>query len=131
MTDKEISERIFTDLAQLPDELRLLEMNTADLRAELRAAESALKEAQLAAQINTPAVGANAEERKLNKEKAIGADPAVKAAQKTVMDLEASISISEIDAKALSRKFNAAMALAEFQSARLNLMARIQKGETK
>jgi hypothetical protein len=126
-TNEEIGRRIISDLLTIPDDLMKAESFQTALREQLSEAEAALKDAELSAQINTPLKGANAEARKLESAAAISSSPEVKAARQKVIELETAIAAQENSVKQLARRFNAAMALAEFQSARANMTARIQK----
>ena len=52
MNDKDLSQRITSDLLELPAQLGALEADLAELRADLRDAKRALEEAEQAAIIN-------------------------------------------------------------------------------
>jgi len=126
-TDKELSARIVEGLSRLPDELHNLESFLVTLRTTLGQQHASLESARLDAIINAVADGKNAEARKLQQEQAVAASPAVHSAEQAASETESAIANTEVDAKRLSRQFQAVMALAELQSARLNAMSTFRK----
>lgn len=126
-TDKELSARIVEGLTCLPDELQSLESFLVTLRTTLGQQRAALESARLNAVINAVVDGKNAESRKLQQEQAVAASPEVKLAEQAVNETESTIANAEVDAKRLARQFQAVMALAELQSARLNAMSTFRK----
>ena len=125
--DKELFARIVGDLIRLPDELHNLESFLATLRTTLGQQRAGLETARLDAMINAVVDGKNAEARKLQQEQAVAASPNVKLAEQAVNETESAVANAEVDAKRLARQFQAALALAELQSARLNAMSTYRK----
>jgi hypothetical protein len=125
--DKELAVIIFGDLTRLPDELHNLESFLATLRTTLGQQRADLEAARLDAVINAVVDGKNAEARKLQQEQAVAASKEVKLAEQTVSETESAIANAEVDAKRLARQFQATLALAELQSARLNAMSTYRK----
>lgn len=125
-TDKELTARVTADLLGLPDQLRSMDMLIAGMRTEIGAAKRALEEAELDAQINAVVDGKNAEARKLQQEQAVRGSLAVREAREALSEREAELAAAETDYKALSRRWTAALALAEMQSAKINFLARVR-----
>jgi hypothetical protein len=125
--DKELSARIVGDLIRLPDELHNLESFLSTSRATLSQQRADLEAARLDAVINAVVDGKNAEARKLQQEQAVAASPSVKLAEQAVNETESTIANAEVDTKRLARQFQATLALAELQSARLNAMSTYRK----
>jgi hypothetical protein len=127
LNDKELSARIVGDLIRLPDELHNLESFLATLRTTLGQQRADLEAVRLDAVINAVVDGKNAETRKLQQEQAVAASPGVVAALSAANETESTIANAEVDAKRLARRFQAALALSELQSARLNAMSTYRK----
>jgi hypothetical protein len=127
MSDKELAARIVSDLLQTPDELRQMESLHVSLRSDLGVARAALEDAKLNASINAVCDGKNEAERKVQRDAAISKDGAVRALMGKVAELETALAAGDVDAKGLSRRFQAAVALAELQSARLNMLSTAAK----
>ena len=125
--DKELSARIVGDLARLPGELHNLESFLVSLRTALGQQRTGLEAARLDAVINAVVDGKNAEARKLQQEQAVAASPEVKLAEQAANETESAIANAEVDTKRLARQFQAALSLAELQSARLNAMSTYRK----
>jgi len=126
-TDKELSARIVGDLARLPNELHNLESFLSASRTTLSQQRADLEAARLDAVINAVVDGKNAEARKLQQEQAVAASPNVKLAEQAASETESVIANTEVDVKRLSRQFQATLALAELQSARLNALSTYRK----
>ena len=126
MNDKELNERLTTDLLSLPNQIGAIESDLAELRTELRQAKTACEDAEQAALINAVIDGKNETTRKQQSEAAISKSQEVRGARQTVVGLEADIAGKEVQAKSLARQWQSAMALTELQAARINLMARYQ-----
>lgn len=122
--DKEIAEFIFGDLFILPTRINEADTKLVNLRNSLRLAQNALEQAELDAVVNAVVDGKNAELRKLQQQQAVANDPATKTATAKVIELQNEIAANEVDSKTLARRFQAALALAELQAARLNLLAK-------
>jgi len=126
-SNEDIGRRIISDLLTIPDELLKAESFSSALHEDLARNQEALKDAMLNAQINAPMTGSNADKRKLEAAAAVDKSPEVKAAKQKVVEYETSVAGQEASLKHLGRRFNAALALAEFQAARINLAGRVQK----
>lgn len=129
INDKELNGYIVTTLRGTPEELQGLEAILAGQRVNLRKAQADSEQAELDARINAVVNGKNAEERKLQADAAVSASAAVKVARNFVTDIETTIAETEVDQKMLARRFQSALALAELQSARLNLMSTAARKE--
>lgn len=127
MTDRELNQQIIDDLMLIPDELRQAEIIVGQARRALSEQKTILEDAQFDAEINAVIDGKNAEERKRQVKQAIAESDAVKLAQNELYAQESELIELEANVKAIARKFQASMALAELQAARLNLMAKYQK----
>lgn len=127
MTDRELNQQIIDDLMLIPDELRQAEIIVGQARRALSEQKTILEDAQFDAEINATIDGKNAEERKRQVKQAIAESDAVKLAQNELYAQESELIELEANVKAIARKFQASMALAELQAARLNLMAKYQK----
>lgn len=125
ISDKELSARITSDLLQVPDELRQAEATSAKLANELGQWKAALKDAETDALINC-APGKNDDERKKNLAAAIAGSAAVKTARAKIGELEVAIAAAEVDKSYLRHRWQASIALAELQAARLNMMCKLQ-----
>jgi hypothetical protein len=130
INDRELHSYIITTLRATPEELSGVDALIVAQRTRLKTAQAVAENAELDAKINAVVTGKNAEERKLLAEQAVAASPAVKAARDEIISVEQSITEFEIDQKKLSRQFQAAMALAELQAARTNLMSTYNRKET-
>ena len=129
INDRELNGYIVNTLRAAPEELQGLDAIMAAQRVNLRTVQRDSEQAELDARINTVANGKNADERKLQQEAAISASPAVKMARNMIAEIEATIAETEVDQKMLARRFQSALALAELQSARLNLMSTASRME--
>lgn len=130
ISDKELTKRITSDLIYLPDEIRQAEASQAQLTASLNAAKRAVEEAETEALINAPVGEAkNDDARKKANAAAQLKDPSARAARKVVAELEAAIGAAGVDISALKRRWQASIALAEFQAARINLMAKFTQSD--
>jgi hypothetical protein len=127
MNEKELNERIVDDLQIIPDELREAEIILGKARQALDERKTILADAEFDAEINAVIDGKNAEERKRQARQAIAESDAVRLAQNELYAAESELIELEANVKAISRRFNASLALAELQAARLNLMARYNK----
>ena len=124
---RELTERIFTDLDALPAQIGAMELDTVDMRHQLRDAERALENAELDAVINAVIDGKNETVRKQQERQAITNSITAQAAKDRVNQLQAQIGAHEVNTKTLMRQYQAAMAMAELQAARLNMMAKYTK----
>lgn len=126
MNDKELTERIVYDLDALPGQMNALEQDLITLRENRRVSEIDVKNTELEATINAVIDGKNETQRKQQQAQAVEGSRTVKEARAKLAQAEAEIASAELNVKMLSRKFQAALALSEFQAARINLMARYQ-----
>jgi len=126
MTDKELTERIFSDLETLPAQIRDLELDLLDLRTNLGVSRINLEDAELDTKINAVIDGKNETVRKQQVEIAIASSPTVKEARNKVFATENELAAKEIEVKTLAKRWQGAMAMAELQAARINLMAKYQ-----
>lgn len=124
MSDRELTQTITDRLLSLPAEIQAHETMLAGYRNALSDAKSELSEAELEAQINCNAEGKNAETRKLQLEKAVNDSRTVKEARTKISQYEGSIMFAEAEYKGLVRQWQAALALAELQSAKINFLAK-------
>lgn len=124
LTDKDLTARITGDLLSLPELLFESETLLQNLRADIRVAEKALAEAELDAQINAPATGKNAEERKLQMAQAVSAHPRARELRQTLTDLQMTLAQAEIANKKIVRQWQAATALCEMQAAKISFLSR-------
>lgn len=125
--DKTITQTASAELLSLPAELRDAEALVANLTVDLRQAKSDLASAELDAQINAAPQGKNAEARKLELEAAVNASPAVTAARERLQLLESQVATAEVDQTHLARRFRAALALAELQTAKIGYLTTFNK----
>jgi hypothetical protein len=125
--DRDMTDYLYTILQGLPTVIGGIEAEQAALVNCKREAEANLEDAKLNATLNAPAEGKNAEARKVEMQAALAKDENVKKYQKEVMRYEAEIEMNEAEAKSKRREFQAAVALAELHSARLNAMYRVNK----
>ena len=126
-TDRELTARITIELIGLPDELRSLETVISALRQQVATCKAAADVAELDAVINAAdkiGAGKNAEQRKVLQEQAVQVSNAVQHARASVAEAESALANAETDAKHLSRRWTAALALAELQAAKINFLAR-------
>ena len=130
LKDKEVNQLITTHLLTLPDEMFALEATLGIMRATLSNTKRDVEDAELEAQINAVVDGKNEGERKLQREKAVAASPTVKKERAKLHEIEAEIVQTEVDLKRLSRQFQSAVALAELQAARTNLMCKLTPERT-
>lgn len=129
INDKELTAYIVTTLRGAPDELARVEAELSNQRYELDTSRRQLEAAELDAKINAVITGKNAEERKLQGEQALMGNSTVKIQRDYVAGVEANIAGQEVEQKKLSRQFQAAMALAELQAARMHLMTTVNRKE--
>lgn len=124
--DKDLNERVVAELTDLPSQLATLERDAQDKRDAVRVCEIDLKDAETEAVINAVIAGKNETERKMQQQQAIASSKTVSEARGNLAQVASELSQIEINIKQLERKFRAALALAEFQAARLNTMYRYQ-----
>lgn len=125
--DKELTQRAANELSTLPDEMHEAELQMANLGMDLRVAKQDLADAEIEAQINCAADAKNAEGRKLQLEKAILESAAVQAARSKVVGLEAMQVGAETRYSDLHRRFRAALAITELQTAKINYLAKFER----
>lgn len=129
INDKELNGYLIGVLRGSPEELQGLEHILAAQRVNLSKARADAEQDELDARINAVVNGKNAEERKLQADAAVSSSAAVRVSRNIVAEIETTIAESEVDQKMLSRRFQSALALAELQSARLNLMSTAARKE--
>jgi DNA-binding helix-hairpin-helix protein with protein kinase domain len=125
--DKDMTDYLYSALIDLPGTIGGIEAEQAALVNCKREAQMNLEDAELNATLNAPQDGKNAEARKLEAQAALMKDETVKKFKKEVMRYEAEVEMNEAEAKSKRREFQAAVALAELHSARINAMHRAQK----
>jgi hypothetical protein len=126
--DRDMTDYLYDALRMLPAIIGGIEAEQASMVNMKREAQANLEDAELNATLNAPMPEkSNADARKLIVESTLAKDEAVKKLRKEVMRYEAEIEMNEAEAKSKRREFQAAVALAELHSARLNAMHRIQK----
>jgi hypothetical protein len=125
--DKDMTDYLYDALRMLPVTIGGIEAEQASMVNLKREAQANLEDAELNATLNATMEGKNAEARKLEAQAALAKDETVKKFKKEVMRYEAEIEMNEAEAKSKRREFQAAVALAELHSARLNAMNRVNK----
>lgn len=125
--DRDMTDYLYEALRALPGVIGGIEAEQASMQNLKREAQANLEDAELNATLNAPQDGKNAEARKLEAQAALAKDETVKKYKKEVMRYEAEIEMNEAEAKSKRREFQAAVALAELHSARINAMNRVQK----
>jgi hypothetical protein len=128
-SDKELFSILASRLLTLPDEIRRTEAGQVKLGNDLATWKVSLKDAETDCAINAPG-GKNDDERKKALASALSASPAVKQARSRILELECAVAAQDVDVDALKRQWQASIALAELQAARLNALAKIQTAET-
>ena len=129
MNDKELNQRIIEDLLVIPNELREAEIIQAKAKQSLDEQKGIVSDAEFDAELNAVIDGKNAEERKRQLKQAIAESSAVQLAQTELFAQEAELIELEANTVAISRRFRAALALVELQSARMNLLAKYPKSD--
>lgn len=125
--DRETTDYLYLVLREMPSAIGGIEAEAAALINCKREAQAALEDAELTAMLNAPQDGKNAEARKLEQQAFVAQSEVVKKLRKEVMKYEAELEMNEAEAKCKRREFQAAVALAELHSARINAMYRVQK----
>jgi hypothetical protein len=125
--DRDMTDYLYDALRALPGIIGGIEAEAASLLNCKREARANLEDAELNATLNAPQDGKNAEARKLEAQAALAKNETVKKFKKEVMRYEAEIEMNEAEAKSKRLEFQAAVALAELHSARINAMYRNQK----
>lgn len=129
-TDKEVTAEITARLLYLPDEMKRLEDAMTAMRTNVAQSKLEIEEAKKEAVINGSADianGKNAEHRKILHDQAVKENLLVRQRQAELFEREAVLSNAENEAKLLARKWQAALALAELQAAKINYLARAQR----
>jgi hypothetical protein len=127
--DKDMTDYLYEALRTLPAVIGGIEAEQASMTNLKREAQANLEDAELNAMFNAPQDGKNAEARKLEAQAALAKDEVVKKYKTEVMRYEAEIEMNEAEAKSKRREFQAAVALAELHSARINAMYRNPKSQ--
>lgn len=125
--DKDMTDYLYDVLRGLPAVIGSIESEAAALLNCKREAQANLEDAELNATLNAPMDGKNAEARKIELAAHLAKDEMVKKLKKEVMRYEAELEMNEAEAKTKRREFQAAVALAELHSARINAMHRNPK----
>lgn len=131
LRDKEVNQLITGQILDLPEEMFGLESTLGVMRQTLSNARRDVEDAELEAQINAVVDGKNEEARKVQRAKAVAESAAVKAKRAELSEIEFQIVQTEADLKKLSRQFQGAIALAELQAARANLMCKLTPEKTR
>lgn len=127
--DRDMTDYLYEMLRALPGIIGGLEAEQAAMVNLLREAKANLEDAELNATLQAPQDGKNAEARKLELAAALAKDENVKKFKKEVMRYESEIEMNEAETKSKRREFQAAVALAELHSARINAMYRAPKAQ--
>lgn len=125
--DRDMTDYLYEALRVLPGVIGGIEAEQASMLNLKREAQTNLEDAELNATLNAPNDGKNADERKVKIQAALSNDPNVKKYRKEVLRYESEIEMNEAEAKSKRREFQAAVALAELHSARINAMHRVNK----
>lgn len=125
--DRDMTDYLYEALRVLPGVIGGIEAEQASMLNLKREAQANLEDAELNATLNAPNDGKNADERKVKIQAALSNDPNVKKYRKEVLRYESEIEMNEAEAKSKRREFQAAVALAELHSARINAMHRVNK----
>lgn len=125
--NKSMTDYLYDALRALPGNIGGIEAEAAALVNAKRQAQANLEDAELNATLNAPQEGKNADARKIEIAAYLAKDETVKKYRKEVMRYEAEIEMNEAEAKSKRREFQAAVALAELHSARINAMYRNSK----
>lgn len=125
--DRELTDYLYSALRALPEAIGQIEFDGAMLNNALRESKANLDDAELNATLQAPQDGKNAEARKLELATALAKNDEVKKYRKEVLRIEGEIETNEAEAKMKRREFQAAVALAELHSARINAMYRNPK----
>lgn len=118
--DRELTQTATRELLELPAAMRDMEVALAGFTSDARLVKSELEDAELSAQINCTADAKNAEGRKLQLESAVANDGQVLALRGRLAGLETQRATAEADFNDLHRRFRAALAIAELQTAKIN-----------
>lgn len=125
--DRELTQYAIGELKKTPEELRLAELNMANIALDLRHAKAELADAELDAQVNCVADAKNAEGRKLQLEQAAAKDPTVLALRSKVVEIESVQVGAETSYNDLHRRYRAALAITELQTAKITYLARFER----
>jgi hypothetical protein len=126
--DRDMTDYLYDALRMLPAIIGGIEAEQASMVNLKHEAEANLDDAELNATMQAASVVyKNADLMKVGVKSAVASDEAVRKFKKEVMRYEAEIEMNEAEAKSKRREFQAAVALAELHSARLNAMHRVSK----
>jgi chromosome segregation ATPase len=95
---------LLADLADLDEQIAALVRGRVELDLQIQAAKGALAEAETLAALNADVTGSNEAQRKLQREAAVLADPAFRAATAELRRLEAQLAHYEADLDTAKRR---------------------------
>lgn len=125
--DRELTQYAVGELKGIPEELRMAELNMANIALDLRHTKADLAEAEMDAQINCVADAKNAEGRKLQLEQAAAKSPEVQALRLKLVEIESIQVGAEAAYNDLHRRYRAALAITELQTAKISYLARFDR----
>lgn len=125
--DRELTQYAVGELKGIPEELRVAELNLANIALDLRHTKADLANAELDAQINCVADAKNAEGRKLQLDAAAAKNPEVQALRLKLVEIESIQIGAEASYNDLHRRYRAALAITELQTAKISYLAKFER----